>query len=484
MTDSTHASGTPLTIVNAVVLPMADGVDWFRGWLHVGADGRIAALGEGQPPAGTATPLAGAGSDAIGSGEVLDAKGAFVAPGFVSAHSHIFTSGMRGMTPGDGLYGWVGEQSTFISGADADDIYWFTLHGCLDFLGNGVTSAYNFTDSRVVGKYDAETDTREIFAVRPESYLHRQVDAARDAGLRTMNSIRLDSEFQPVEEAFEVFARAVAYVTETVPPELNLGASVFGAVQWSASPRAARDEVRAMDEHGIGNQAHFLETSEALDQQREKFRWYEEAGALRPGFLFGHFVHPDASMSRVAAESGAGMVWQPTSNGRLGSGVADIPLYRELGMPIGVGLDDQSCTDISDPFQNMRIGAYTQRAVNQDASIVMPKDMIRLHTLGSAEALGPSVAAEIGSLEVGKRADFLIVDPAAPDTGPVWDVYAHYAFACGLRNLKKVFVGGRLVSEEGVSTHPSARQASVELHSRVREVARRAASRSSERLAW
>ncbi|GLK16821.1 amidohydrolase family protein [Herbiconiux flava] len=486
-------ASTLLTIVNAVVIPLADGpvlggaatggaggaaagaggTGWFRGWLAVGADGRIEAMGEGALPPER---------ESIGSGEVLDAKGAFLAPGFVSAHSHIFTSGMRGMTPGEPLYGWVGEQSTFIAGADEEDVYWFTLHGCLDFLGNGVTSAYNFTDSRVVGKYDAETDRREIYAIRPEGYLHRQFDAARDAGLRTMNAIRLDSEFQPAEEAFDAFGRAVRYLEASVPAELSLGASVFGAVQWSASAQAARDEVRAMDEHGIGNQAHFLETSEALDQQREKFRWYEEAGALRPGFLFGHFVHPDTYMARVAAQKGAGMVWQPTSNGRLGSGVADIPRYRELGMPIGVGLDDQSCTDVSDPFQNVRIGVYTQRAVNQDASVLMPRDMLRMHTLGSAEALG--VADRVGSLEVGKFADLLLVDPSSPDTGPVWDVHAHYAFACGLRNLKRVYVGGQLVSEDGVSTNPLAARASAELHSRVREVAARSVSRSTERLAW
>ncbi|GAA2245765.1 amidohydrolase family protein [Herbiconiux moechotypicola] len=467
-----------LLLTDAVIIPMADGTDWFRGWLSVADDGTVAALEAGEPPAEV---LAEAKADGA---EVIDAAGAFVAPGFISAHSHIFTGGMRGMTPGEPLYGWVGEQSTFIAGADVDDIYWFTLHGCLDFLGNGVTSVYNFTDSRVVGKYDPDTDTREIYSIRPEAYLTRQLDAARDAGIRTMNAIRVDTEFQPAAEAFEVFDRAIAHLKSEVPAELDLGASVFGAVQWSATAQAARDEVTAMDAHGIGNQAHFLETSEALEQQREKFQWYEEAGALRPGFLFGHFVHPDEYMARTAAEKGAGMVWQPTSNGRLGSGVADIPLYRELGMPIGVGLDDQSCTDVADPFQNMRIGAYTQRAVNKDAAVVMPREMIRMHTLGSAEALGAHVAERVGSLEVGKFADLLLVDPSAPDTGPVWDVYAHYAFACGLRNLKKVFVGGELVSSEGVSAHPLAAEASRELHARVREVAARSEERSRERLAW
>ncbi|RFA20326.1 cytosine deaminase [Subtercola boreus] len=465
--DDPTPSRTVLTITNAVIIPVGGGIEWFRGWLTVGSDGRISGLGEGEPQQGQGA-----------QGEVLDVGGAFVAPGFVSAHSHIFTSGMRGMTPDDSLYGWVGQQSTFISAADEDDIYWFTLHGCLDFLNNGVTSAYNFTDSRVVGRYDPATDRREIFSIRSERYLQRQFDAARDAGLRTMSAIRVDSEFQRVEQAFEVFADAVEYARTEVPADLSLGQSVFGAVQWSAEERAARDEVRMMDAHGIGNQAHFLETSEALDQQREKFRWYEDAGAFRDGFLFGHFVHPDARMAETAARSGSGMVWQPTSNGRLGSGVADIPRYRDLGMPIGVGLDDQSCTDVSDAFQNMRIGMYTQRAVHRDASILGPAEMLRMHTLGSAEALG--VADRVGSLEVGKFADFVVVDPTSPDTGPVWNVVAAYAFACGLRNLKKVFVGGVLVSEEGVSVHPSAPDASAHLHDRVR----RAAARNGLRLAW
>ncbi|CAN5360988.1 hypothetical protein BH09ACT6_BH09ACT6_01240 [soil metagenome] len=453
------------TIVNAVIIPMSDGTDWFRGWMSVDSDGRISGLGEGEAPASS-------------TGPVLDAQGSFVAPGFVSAHSHLFTSGMRGMTPGDNLYGWVGTQSSFIAGADEDDVYWFTLHGCLDFIDNGITSAYNFTDSRVVGRYDPATDRRQIFSIRSERYLQRQVDAARDSGLRTMNSIRLDSEFQPADQAFRVFADAVDYVRSEVPAALNLDASVFGAVQWSETAGAARDEVTVMDAHGIGNQAHFLETSEELDQQREKFRWYEEAGALRDGFLFGHFVHPDAYMAQKAASSGSGMVWQPTSNGRLGSGIADIVRYRDLGMPIGVGLDDQSCTDISDPFQNMRIGMYTQRALHQNASVLMPREMMRMHTLGSAEALG--VADRIGSLEVGKFADFLVVNPSSPDTGPVWDVYASYAFACGLRNLEQVYIGGALVSERGRAVHPSAPEASAELHDRVRG----AAARTGLTLAW
>lgn len=469
MSSPESAPAPLLTLTDAVVLSMKDGEDWFRGWLSVGQDGRIAALGAGEAP-----------PEALAADEVVDVGGAFVAPGFVSAHSHIFTSGMRGMTPGEPLYGWVGVQAQFMSGTDAEDVYWMTLHGCLDFLANGITSAYNFTSSRIHTRYDAATDTRIVLDTLGPEYVHRQVDAGHDAGLRMVNSIRLDSELQDLDTAYRVFGETVQYVRATVPADLDLGASVFGAQQWSDSPDTAVHEARMMDVHGVTNQAHFLETSEELEQQREKFDWYERSGALRPGFLFGHFVHPDEHMASATAASGAGMVWQPTSNGRLASGFADIPRYRDLGMPIGVGLDDQSCTDVSDPFSNMRFGMYSQRAVHRDAGIVMPREMIRMHTLGSAEAL--RVADRIGSLEVGKLADLVVVDPTRPDTGPVWDPYAHYAMACGLRNLTRVYVGGRLAALDGVSTHPDAERASAELHARVPAAAARAGLAAD--LAW
>jgi len=268
-----------------------------------------------------------------------------------------------------------------------------------------------------------------------------------------------------VPEAYDRFGAAIAYLEEAVPDDFNLGASVFGAVQWSSDPAQATHEVAMMDAHGIGNQAHLLETAEMLDQQKAKVAWYDAAGALRPGFLFGHFVHADPATAALVASRGAGMVWQPTSNGRLGSGIADVPSYLELGMTVGMGLDDQSCTDVADPFQNMRLGAYALRALRSDASALSAASVLRLHTLASAEAIG--AADRVGSLEVGKLADLLVVDPRRPDTGPIWDPVAHYVFAMGQRNLRSVYVGGRLVVDDGAHRSPLAARASTELHARA-----------------
>jgi 5-methylthioadenosine/S-adenosylhomocysteine deaminase len=444
------------TVVNGLFLTMAEGQEPFRGWMSVGEDGRITGIGPGEP-------------DRC-EGTMVDAGGRIVAPGFVSAHSHIHTTGLRGLAAGESLYPWVRANNQVLLGTGAEDLYWLTLHGCLDFLGNGITSAYNFLQNRVVWLYDEETDRDQPAEIRPPEFLTRQFDAAADSGLRMLTALRLDDEAFGPAGARENFAAMAAAAAEHIPPALFLGASVYGAVQWAAEPATAALEAETMAAHGLINQAHFVETAVNLEAQQAKFEWYEKAGVLGPGMLFGHFVHPTDDMVDKVAASGSAVVWQPVSNGRLGSGVADIVRYRERGIPVGMGLDDQSCTDISDPFQNMRLGMYSLRARYTDASVMLPREVLRLHTLGSAEVLG--VADRVGSLETGKFADFVVVDPAQPDTGPVWDVYATYVLACGLRNLKVVYVGGRCVSVEGRSTHAAAGEVTGEVRARMAAAAR------------
>ena len=455
-------AGMRLLVHNALIIPVSDaGPSWFAGWLLVGDDGRIAALAEGVPdPALLASGV-----------PLLDAGGAIVAPGFVSAHSHLFTSGMRGISPGSTLYPWVLSMVEVLDKCSPDDVYWATLHGALDFLANGVTSAYNFTHSRVTWRYDPVSASPALGRVAPVEFVTRQLDGTADAGLRVVNAIRLDDEAGPEDEMLGVFGDMVAESALRTPADQHLGASVMGAVQWASARRSAELEVAVMREHGISNQAHFVETAQGIETQREKFAWYSDAGAFGPDFLFGHFVHPTDAMVSLAASTGCGVVWQATSNGRLGSGFADVVRLRNAGIRVGMGLDDQSCTDISDPWGNMRIGLYSTRAMYTDASVLMPADVLRMHTLGAAEVLG--VQDRIGSLEVGKLADFLVVDHRSPDTGPVWDVLATYVMACGLRNLSEVYVGGVLVSSGGRSASPLASQASGELRSRMTAAAAR-----------
>jgi 5-methylthioadenosine/S-adenosylhomocysteine deaminase len=93
------------------------------------------------------------------------------------------------------------------------------------------------------------------------------------------------------------------------------------------------------------------------------------------------------------------------------------------------------------------------------------RDVLELHTRGSAEVLGIDDA--VGSLRVGRFADFLVVDPRSPDTGPVWDAHGTYVLACSLRNLTQVWSGGRLVAEGATLCDPRSGEVEAQMHERM-----------------
>ncbi|WP_396642589.1 amidohydrolase family protein [Microbacterium sp.] len=440
-----------LLVINARLITVSAGTDdpgyIERGWMRV-EDGRIAGIGAGDPSDTTAD-------------EVLDVDGAFVAPGFVSSHSHLFTSGLRGLGVADTLYGWCDSMLGMTAHATPEDIYWSTLHGALDFLGNGVTTAYNFTDPQQA--WESMVDGKRVgnAPLRGTGYHTRQADGCLDAGLRFVDSIGMDVTAGTDDEIFARFEASVAH-TRAMDPDFALGASIMGQVQWSPRPEAAELEVEAMRRFGVTNQAHFLESPEAVELQQSKFALYRDAGALGPDMMFGHFIQTTPEIIEQAAAGGASMSWQPASNGRLASGTALVPEMIAMGMKVGMGLDDQACTDVSDPWQNMRMGIAMQRARTKDPLSMMPELVLRLHTLGSAEIMG--VADRVGSLEVGKFADFVVVDPRRPDVGPLWHPVRSYVLSMSLRNLLGVYVGGKPVSRSGESTNPLAAEASERVH--------------------
>jgi cytosine/adenosine deaminase-related metal-dependent hydrolase len=294
---------------------------------------------------------------------------------------------------------------------------------------------------------------------------HAQLRAKVDAGLRHVHSVGLAQGDMPAIAVHEHVEDVVGLAAQFAKHPTHLGVAISGQVQWAATPEAAEQEVSAMRQHGLINQPHMLETPHELELQRSKIEWYAAAGALGPDLVFGHFIHATDDIIDAAASAGCAMSWQPMSNGRLASGVARIPEMREHGMRVGIGLDDQSCTDVSDPFANMRTGIALLRATYRDPLAMPVADMLTLHTRGSAEALG--IDGDVGSLRPGRYADFLVVDPSSPDTGPVWDPVAHYVLACSLRNLHQVWIGGRQVAAGADLLDPEAAVVVEQAHKRM-----------------
>ena len=165
------------------------------------------------------------------------------------------------------------------------------------------------------------------------------------------------------------------------------------------------------------------------------------------------------------------MSWQPLSNGRLASGIADIPKYLSLGVKVGMGVDGQASADIADPFENMRAGLYMLRARYQNAKIMQPIDIMRLHTLSGAELMG--IGDKVGSLEVGKFADFNVIAPSTP----VFDAAATVVFASTSENLEAVYVGGEKLVDHLTATRANMAGVVAEVDKRVARIRQQAQQR-------
>jgi len=402
-----------LLIENGLLMTMAPGQERaFVGYVAVGEDGRITAIGAGAAPAG------------LSARTTYDATGKFVTPGFISAHSHVWQSAFRGLAADqlvrDGWSEQVYRQMAIQS--VPEDFYWYTLHGLLDHAIHGITSVYNFTyGNRGAGKF-AEQQWR----------------GALDSGVRFIHSYARSRDV-PAEAQRAELAAFIDYARPQMDAPTFLKMSVAGTA--GPAENVALD-FELMQRFQMSNQTHYLEWPREKAQQQANFTNIEASGMLGPSLSFGHFIHTTDPMLKAAAAAGAGMSWNPLSNGRLASGIADIPKYLMLGLKVGMGVDGQASADLPDPFENMRMGLYMVRAKYESALVMQPIDVLRLHTMGSADVLG--VADKVGSLEVGKYGDVLVIDPKSVDRAPVFDPYAHLVFATNVLNLERVYIGGEL----------------------------------------
>lgn len=431
-----------LVVRNAYIFSMAPTQhEPFTGYIVVAQDGRIAAIGKGEPPA------------SLKATTVWDAGGHWVTPGFISAHSHLWQSAYRGLAADQTLLGWIAVlYGKRVAHATEEDLYWFTLEGSLDHLRHGVTAAYNFN-------YGGHSPAQR------EDFSEQEFRGEMDSGFRFVHGWEPGKAgvTETLDEARPRLKQFLDWTATQKAGDRLLAVMINGGTAFDDTPKQAVMEAALMKEFDLGNQSHYLEQPETQVEDRRMFQWFIDGGLLTNRMIFGHFIHTDPEILAATAKAGAAMSWNPLSNGRLASGVADIPVYLKAGVRVGMGVDGEASADLADPFENMRTGLYAIRAKYENASVMSPYDVMRLHTMGSADVL--SVADRLGSLEVGKLADFLVIDPS--EYGHVFDPYATLVFVTSQPDLERVYVGGELLVEHGKLLHQDLTKVEREVDARV-----------------
>ena len=437
---------------NAYIFSMASSEpEPFTGYIAVGVDGRIVAVGKGEPPVSLKAAI------------VWDAKGHWVMPGFISAHSHLWQSAYRGLAADKTLLGWIDElYGKAVTKATAEDLYWFTFEGSLDHLRHGVTSAYNFN-------YGGHTPEQAV------EFNEQEFRGQMDSGIRFVFGVdpgRVTATYglEDARQRLKTFLGWVATQQASKDPQTRdrlLSVMINGGTAFTDTPKLALKqavmEAALMKEFNLGNQSHYLEQPETQVEDRKLFQSFTDAGLVTNRMIFGHFIHTDPEIIAATARAGAAMSWNPLSNGRLASGVADIPAYLKAGVRVGMGVDGEASADLADPFENLRAGLYAIRDKYENAGVMSPYDVLRLHTMGSADVL--DVADRLGSLEKGKLADFLVIDPG--EYGHVFDPYATLVFVTSQPDLERVYVGGDLKVERGKLMSQDLNRVEHEVNTRV-----------------
>ena len=442
----------------ATLLPLSTGQDApiAPGYLLVSDAGVITALGAGD---GSGDAAVAAARAAPGFATVSLA-GRIVLPGFVSGHSHLWQSAFRGLTPVSELPAWLRAlHYTYGAFFGPGDFAAFTRHGAYDQLRHGVTTTYNHSHFFPAGGFAQYREQFDAELTVPQRFVFAWFNEGKadDATWRA----RITPILRQVEPRAD-------------RPFLALSLNTVGNV---AGPAIFAREIALAKELGLTTQTHYLEPAATQVADRAEWSRFKAAGAINASMSFAHFIHPDETILREAAAAGAAMIWNPLSNGRLGSGLPQIENYLAAGLRVGMGVDGQASADIADPFENVRLGLYALRIRRENAGGLQPVDMLRLHTLKTAEVLG--VQRYVGSLEPGKFADFLVVDPGEPGTGPVWDVAATLVFACSSRNVAAVYVGGKKIVESGRVLGHDAAALEAEVNARVAALRTRQAAAKS-----
>jgi cytosine/adenosine deaminase-related metal-dependent hydrolase len=399
------------------------------GWLLV-EDGLVEAVGAGEEPE---------------ADERIDLGGAVVTPGLVNTHHHLYQTLTRARAQQADLFTWLRELYPVWAGIDAEAEYAAARTGIAELALSGCSTVF---------------DHHYVFPRGREGLIEAEVQAARELGVRLVasrGSMDLgvsDGGLPPddlVEEHDEVLAE-----TERLAGALHeagLGARVQIAVApcspFSVTGRLMESSAELARRLGLPLHTHLAETAEEESYCRDLYgctpvEYLERLGWLAEDVWCAHCVHLSAEDVERFGRTGTGVAHCPTSNLRLGAGVAPVRELLGAGVRVGLGVDGSASNERSDLSFEVRQALLVARG-RSGSEAMTAREALRLGTRGGAEVLGRD---DIGSLEPGKCADIAVWRTDAIELSGADDLVAALVFTAPHR-VERLVVGGEDVVRDG-----------------------------------
>jgi 5-methylthioadenosine/S-adenosylhomocysteine deaminase len=406
-----------IIIKNGTVVTMNDAGDVLFGGAVVLAGDRITDVGD------TAEVLARNPADGA---RVIDASGKAVLPGLVDLHYH--TALGKGWSDHLPLWEYL-------------DTCWYPIIRALDYDAAYWAALASYTESIKCGVTTVNDMYRQLIAL---------ADAAEEIGIRAVLSNDVaDAEhnLDTLEDNKEAFAAKHGAAGGRI--EIYIG------IEWLplASEGLLRDARLLADELGTGVHIHLNESLTEVENSKQRFgrRPTEvayDAGILGRNCIAAHCVWLSDAEIALMRETSTQISHNPSSNAKLGNGIARLPEMLAAGINVGIGHDAAECNNSRDLFEVMKFASLVHRASRVDASLQQAPDVLRMATRNGADALGH----QTGRLAVGRKADVILVDlesqmftPLMP--GNADHLFSHLVFAANGSCVDTTIIDGRVVME-------------------------------------
>jgi 5-methylthioadenosine/S-adenosylhomocysteine deaminase len=404
-----------LVIRNGTVITMDDERSvFFGGHVVIDAD-RIIAVGEGD--------YAG---DTEGA-EVIDAEGMIVMPGLIDLHFH--TAIGKGYSDHLPLWEYLDDcWYPLIRNLDEDSAYWAAAASYLESIKCGVTTV------------------NDMYRRLPD--LGR---AAVDIGIRAVlsNDVALaEHNLDTLQDNKDSY--------DAVHGAGDGRVQVWVGIEWLplASPGLLADARALANDLNTGIHIHLNESLTEVENSKERFgrRPTEvayDAGLLGPDVVAAHCVWLNDTEIALMRETGTHISHNPSSNAKLGNGIARLPEMLAAGLNVGLGHDAAESSNNCDLFEVMKFASLMHRASRVDASLQQAPDVVTMATRNGAKALGH----DTGQLSVGKKADVILVNTRNIMFTPLADkniaqLYSHLVFAANGSAVDTTIVNGQILMRE------------------------------------
>ena len=407
-----------LLVRGGLIITMNDSFDVIDGDLSI-RDGRIAAIG----------------SSLHGHHDrVVDALGGFVLPGFVQTHLHLCQTLFRGYADDLPLMDWLRRRVWPLEAAHTPStLRAATRLAAVELLASGTTTVLTM---------ETVHDTDAVF------------EAIAETGLRaTIGKCMMDSTAEAPRRLQEGTA---ASLDESLAIRRRWDGAAHGRLRAAFAPRFAvscsRDLLEAVADLSATELAivhtHASESREevalvrSLSGGMDNVEYLASVNLASPRLCTAHCVWVDEREQALLAEHDVKVLHCPGSNLKLGSGLAPVAELRARGITVSLGADGAACNNRLDMFEEMRLAAVLQ-AVRRGPGAIPAPDVLWMATRSGARTLG--LDAEIGSLEVGKRADVVVVDRDRPHLAPGPDPYSTLVYAARGSDVRTTIVDGELL---------------------------------------